>query len=86
MTCEVGGQVLQTTQVVVDRGQVEQPDLGVCTGATAATPRRQPLAPTPPSAARLGCVAGRRLPLRRGARRSGRGVAFAFARAASSGR
>ena len=30
LTCEVGGQVLQTTQVLIDRGEVKQPDLGAC--------------------------------------------------------
>ena len=30
LTCEVGGQVLSTTQVLIVRGEVKQPDLGAC--------------------------------------------------------
>jgi len=41
MTCEVGEQVLHTTQVTVDRGEVVTPDLGPCsrrTGTPSGTP------------------------------------------------
>ncbi|MDQ4125892.1 MAG: hypothetical protein M3134_09865, partial [Actinomycetota bacterium] len=36
MTCEVAGQVLQTAEVVVDRGQTARPDLSQCRASAAA--------------------------------------------------
>ena len=41
LTCEVGGKVLQTTQVQIDRGQTARPDLSECRGTAASLPPAQ---------------------------------------------
>ena len=77
MTCEVGGKVLQTTQVQVDRGQTTRPDLGECRRLAAPAPQPQPQ-PVPlqkPST----CFAGSGF-RSVGVTPRGRGVQFRFSR------
>ena len=52
LTCEVGGNVLQTTQVQVDRGQIARPDLSQCRGAAASAPGATPPGTGSPAACR----------------------------------
>jgi Zinc carboxypeptidase len=78
LTCEVGGRVLHTGQVLIDRGQVQQPDLGACDRRPRAAPPVAP-PPAPPDAPPAACT-----PLRgfgsTGARARGGRVALRFAR------
>ena len=52
LTCEVGGQVLSTNEVLISRGEVKQPDLGACDRRPPAQPGdgpgQGPGAGTPP--------------------------------------
>ena len=80
LTCEYQGQTLQTTSVLIARGEVKRPDLGACDRRVQeikAGP--QPPATTQPPAL-AGCV-----PVRGfrsvSAKRRGRGVSLGFARA-----
>ena len=83
LTCEVGGKVLQTTQVRVDRGQTTTPDLSECRGraaAAAATTQAPDATPVPAGAPGAECIPANGFRSTR-ARGQGRKVAFRFTRA-----
>ena len=80
LTCSVGGEVLQTTQVQVDRGQVARPDLSQCRRAAASAQghgQGQGAAQTADSAKPCTPIRGLRSATARG---DGRRVALRFRR------
>ncbi len=86
LTCEVGGKVLETQAVLVDRGQVARADLDGCRKAVdaAATPSgtaagAQPPAGTAAGAQPTACASASGLRTAK-ATAAGRGVRFAFSR------
>jgi hypothetical protein len=87
LTCEVGGDVVSRTFVLIARGEVKQPDLGACDrrpraavpGPVTTTP--PPAGTTPPSPPATSCTPARGF-RSAAARPRGRRVAFRFTRTA----
>ena len=83
LTCEVGGDVVSRTFVLIARGEVKQPDLGACDrrprAAAPTTPETAPPAVTAPPPASCTPVRGFRSAAARARRRR---VAFRFSRLA----
>jgi hypothetical protein len=84
LSCELNGQVLQTTEVLIDRGEVKRPDLGVCdrrvrelrnAGSAPAPAASAPSTQAPPKR----CTAGSGF-RSVGVTPKGRGLRFSFAR------